>query len=334
MIMNPQVLRESSRPNLARWLLAVLGDWAVILGAMGVARLAWECEHPLRWVLLLVAIVVIGARQHGLGIMGHDGAHRLASRRRSINDTLTCLLCLWPLGFALQGYRRFHFKHHQAVGTPDDPELIHKGSRWLGQWRLPFRGWKTAGHVVGDFLGGSLPHLGVAAYLTRPVSIRDQLGPAITLGTFLAVSWWWNCLWIPALWFGSMVTSFWAVFRIRIWTEHTVEDPSGDPTHRISAHAWQRFLFLPHNTWCHWEHHLYPQVPADQLPRIRRFTLEEGPPILSVVDLLQNLRREDVPERPRAKSDQASVRFDAGSQSPTPRSGRPREAAGSTRSAR
>jgi fatty acid desaturase len=208
---------------------------------------------------------------------------------------LTCLLCLWPLGFALEGYRRFHFKHHRAVGTPDDPELIHKDNKWLAQWRLPFSEWKTAGHVVGDFLGGSLPHLGLAAYLTRPVSLRDQVGPALTIGTFVTLSWWLGCLWIPALWFGSMVTSFWAVFRLRIWTEHTVEDEFGDPTHRISANAWQRFLFLPHYTWCHWEHHEYPQVPGVNLPKVRALTLADGPPVVSVGDMFRSLRRDELP---------------------------------------
>ena len=58
---------------LWRWLANCFFDYACIIGAMVIAR---EINHPIAYI---AAIIVIGARQHGLGLLAHDGAHGLAS---------------------------------------------------------------------------------------------------------------------------------------------------------------------------------------------------------------------------------------------------------------
>jgi fatty acid desaturase len=266
-----------TRTKLWPWFWRVAFDWSIIAACFCAA---YWVPHPAIW---LACVVIIGARQHALAILGHDGAHRMACRNRFLNDTLTGLLCFWPLGFAINGYRRFHFKHHRTVGTDEDPELIHKNHKWLGQWQTPM---KLLLHVTMDCLGGSLPHLGMAAYLTRPTSLLDQLGPALTISGLVALTWWIGCLWIPLLWFGSLWTSFFVVFRFRLWTEHV----GTTGTHRISATWWQRFLFLPHNTWCHWEHHECSSIPCWALPDAR----DRSASILTVGELFRQLSREQV----------------------------------------
>lgn len=275
--------RPDNTPKLWPWLRRALTDWAILIACFAAAYWA---AHPAGW---FAAMVVIGARQHALAILGHDGAHRLICRHRLLNDALTGMLCFWPMGFALNGYRRFHFKHHNAVGTDDDPELIHKHHKWLGQWRAPLRPWRLTAQLIADCLGGALPHLGMAAYLTRPTSWRDQIGPIITLICSLALCWWLGCLWIPALWFGSLWTTFFIVFRLRLWTEHV----GTDGTHIITATWWQRFLFLPHNTWCHYEHHANAGVPCWALPAYR----DDSAPSRSVGELFRDLMRLRRPSR-------------------------------------
>ena len=263
------------KPLLWRWLSRALLDWTVVVACFATA---YWMANPLTW---LVCIVVIGTRQHALGILGHDGAHRLACRNRFLNDALTGLLCMWPLGIPLGGYRRFHFQHHRTAGTDDDPEMIHK--RALPDWDLPLRRGKIVKDILLDFCGRSLPHVGMAMYLTRAVSVRDALGPACLIGGVAVLSWYLGFWWIPVLWFVSMGTAFWASFRMRLWSEHV----GADHTHRLYAPLWARFFFLPHNTWHHWEHHEYPAVPCWALPSLR----DSDACVITITQLFRELSR-------------------------------------------
>jgi len=263
------------KPQLFQWLSRAIVDWTAVVACFTVA---YWLPHPVTW---LVCIVVIGTRQHALGILGHDGAHRLVCRNRRLNDALTGVLCMWPLGIPLAGYRRFHFQHHRTAGTDDDPEMIHK--RALPDWELPLRRGKVMRDVLLDFLGRSIPHVALAMHLTRPVSLRDALGPACMIGGISVLSWWLGFWWIPVLWFVSLATAFWASFRMRLWTEHV----GADHTHRLYAPWWARFLFLPHNTWHHWEHHEHPAVPCWALPSLR----EPDAQVISVSELFRELSR-------------------------------------------
>ncbi len=277
--------------NTLRWLLNAACDWLIIIICMIIIHFSYNTNSYLAYLVIFLAIIAIGTRQHAIAFLGHDGAHYLVSRNKLINDLLTGILCFWPLGFPLNGYRRFHFKHHQFAGTSEDPELIHKNHRWLGQWNLPLIPLKVSKQICGDAIGGGFPHLVMAAKLTRANNVLDQLYPSLTLISLLFLFWWFNCLWVPAVWFISIITTFWIVFRLRMWTEHTVEDKNGDPTHRFNAPIWARLLFLPHNTYHHWEHHYKPQTPFYDLPKLREMTKDSGPPILSFYDLFKKLKK-------------------------------------------
>jgi hypothetical protein len=68
---------------------------------------------------------------------------------------------------------------------------------------------------------------------------------------------------------------------VRWWTEHQ----GTDSTHRLRANWLERFLFFPHNTFCHFEHHHWPTVPSWNLPKAReRYTGPE--PIVTLKELL------------------------------------------------
>jgi fatty acid desaturase len=68
----------------------------------------------------------------------------------------------------------------------------------------------------------------------------------------------------------ALGTSFGAVFRLRVWTEHV----GTADVHRISARLFYQLIFLPHNTWCHFEHHRFPSVPFWNLPKARALETE------------------------------------------------------------
>lgn len=179
--MTTSTLHELAQPSEWKWLGLVVLDWLVIAVAMLIA--AW-LNHPAAFVF---ASVTIAVKQHALAILAHDGAHRLVSRTRWLNDVLTNLFCFWPLGFPLEGYRRFHFQHHRLTGTPQDPELIHK--RVFKQWEVPTTSCKLSAHVLSDLLGGGIPHLAMAAYLTRAVSFLDGAVPLLFWLVISLIAW-------------------------------------------------------------------------------------------------------------------------------------------------
>ncbi len=252
------------RPRLWPWLKGAFFDIGVISLALVLIYFFWN-NYPL-WISIipiLLCFICIGARQHAIGVLAHDGAHKLICSNKFINDLLTSL-CFWSLGITISGFRRFHFKHHRTVGTLDDPELKHKNHFLLGQWQPPFSWPKLILQFIGDMVGGAIPHVIMAISLNRPVSILDGMGPLLWISFWTLISWYFGFLWIPIVWFLCIYSSFWAVFRIRLWTEHvgTLE------THIITVNWWQKFLFLPHNIWHHWHHHKNPSIPFWALQEI------------------------------------------------------------------
>ncbi|WP_447978371.1 fatty acid desaturase [Candidatus Nitrospira bockiana] len=282
-------ISQLAEPDEWQWVRRALLDWAVIVAAVVVT--GW-LDHPVAFVL---AALIIAVKQHALAILAHDGAHRLVSRNRRLNDLLTNLFCFWPLGFPLEGYRRFHFQHHRATGTDQDPELIHK--RAFGQWEVPITSRQLTMHALTDLLGAGIPHLAMAAYLTRAVSFVDGImAPLFWLVTG-TVAWLAGQAWIVILWWASLLFCLWPIFRLRMWTEHG----GTHGTHRISAGLLARALILPHNTYMHWEHHEFPMIPCWNLPRVR--DLIAAPTITSLPHLFRALRQPAAPDTVAFTSD-------------------------------
>lgn len=231
------------------WSISVAVNWLVIATAI---TLAYRFDHLAAYVL---AVLVVGTRQHALAVLAHDGAHHHVTRIRWLNDAVTSLFCFWPLGVGLNGWRKFHFKHHRTVGTTADPELQIK-RKYPGRWSPET---KQFHQFVADLLGLSALEATMLIRLAPPERKIDVLGPIATIAAaWVAVLYWadWRAL---AIWHVASGTSFWAMFRLRAFTEHV----GTTSTHRLSEPPlWKKLLYLPENTWLHWEHHKWPAVPA------------------------------------------------------------------------
>jgi fatty acid desaturase len=113
---------------------------------------------------------------------------------------------------------------------------------------------------------------------------QRMLGPVVLWTVSGVVLYEVSALWILGVWALSLFTSFWAVSRVRAFTEHVSLSWSGKETsHRFSAGYLTRFFFFPHNTWCHYEHHKWPQVPFYNLPKLRK--LDTGKRVLRLHEL-------------------------------------------------
>lgn len=255
-------IRALSARVFHRWLLPTLAEWtAIILLCIG----GFAIDHWAAWALITV---LIGSRQHALGVLGHDGAHYTAAENRKLNDLASELLCFWPVITGLEDFRRFHFDHHRHFGTDRDPELLFKNQWSTTQWRTPITRTRILLYFLMDCLGFGLYEVLKAYRLMGKVSLRSWLGPllwwTVVGGLLFAFGWQLAIL----IWFIALGTSFWGFHRLRTWTEHV----GTDATHRVHANWWQRLLITPHCSWSHDEHHNYPSIPFWQRHQLRSDT--------------------------------------------------------------
>ncbi len=249
------------------WLRDLIIDWASIV-ALFAAYAYFDSIY-----LVPIFALLIGSRQHALGLLAHDATHRLAFKNRAVNDFFGDLFIAWPFLLDIkEGYRPWHFAHHKYLGTPFDPELSYRG---LGAYEGKVSWLKIVGYALYDMCG--LGALELFAFMKAIFPYKKPLrflGPILLWSAFLAITYATGTLWIAALWSWSLVTGFWTVFRLRTWTEHVGVDSDGsENTHRFFANPIARLLFCPHHTDHHYEHHRWAQVPYYHLPRLRAMPL-------------------------------------------------------------
>jgi fatty acid desaturase len=271
----PAEIRELSQLRPWRFALAYAVDWGLI--ALLFAGAAW-LNHPAGYVL---CVFFIGACQHALGILGHEATHSRVHANRRLNNFLANLFNFWPLGLDGLMYQRFHLAHHLHTGAAGDPELKAK-ARQAPNYDLPM----TVRHIgvafLKDLVGGGIGELLNFFRMMPPASIVEILGPVLWWAAALAVLQVTGGLWIAAVWFAALFTSYWAVFRVRIFCEHM--GTSG--THRTSQTWWQRLLFFPHNIGYHYEHHNWPSIPFWNLPKVR--LLDTTVPVVPAWQMLRS----------------------------------------------
>lgn len=241
-----------------RYAFAFAKEWSLIALAM-IAASVWP-----EWYVIVPAVIVVGTRQHALGLLGHDGVHRLINRRRWLNDLMTNALVYWPIATCGSAYRHFHLTHHRHTRDEFDPELslVHG---WL--YKIPAPRLKFALMLVTDLLGlGSIGMLQFQRAL-RPRGAWNVFRLILFWAVIIAMSVA-SGTWLPlAIWFVAIITVLSAVHRIRTWSEHQ----GVEGTLRFQPSTLSTLLFYPYNTWCHYEHHIWPNISCFNLPKARAY---------------------------------------------------------------
>ena len=270
-------LREPSAWR-STWL--IVHCWGVIVATWAVA-IAYP--HPL---VVLLAIPLIGARQLGLGIIGHDGAHFLLYRSKRLNDWA----CEWLLSRALFGasivpYRNYHLNHHRFTQQPNDPDLPLSAPFPIT--RSSFRR-KVVRDLTGrtgvkQKWGGIRAALGdpAAPWATRLARAAKRLGPNVAInacflaGFALAGRWYFYVL----LWVVPELTWHPLIARIRNIGEHGAVPDNDDRlrnTRTTHANWLERAFIAPYFVNYHLEHHLLVSCPCYRLPAMHRLLLAKG----------------------------------------------------------
>jgi fatty acid desaturase len=267
-------LRALSRIDTRRALATVVLDWLVIAAAIAFAL---RMDHAAATV---VAVLVVGGRQHALAVVAHDAVHHRFLPDRRLNDWLGDLLVAWPVFLSVRAFRTVHGPHHRFTGEPGDGNrrawrTHHADGRLTREWTYP----KSP-------LGLALELLRRAAVLTGAFWIvRGLVAPFVLrrpaiellarLAYFAVVAWIlsWQHWWYEALvlWIVPYCTWHIAAQYARLVCEHSGaigEHPDFART-RSTLPGWLgRFFVLPHHIGYHIEHHWYPSVPWYNLPKL------------------------------------------------------------------
>lgn len=98
-------------------------------------REAWGLPWALNVPVAFAAIILVGAGQHQLSGLAHEGSHYILFRNRVLNDLASDLFTMFPLFASIYHYRLQHLAHHQFVNDPDrDPDVsqLKTSGHWLG----------------------------------------------------------------------------------------------------------------------------------------------------------------------------------------------------------
>jgi fatty acid desaturase len=267
--------------------------WLVILAAA--AMTLWQ-----PWLLPL-AVMIIGARQLGLAILMHDGAHGALHPNLRWNDLLGDKLT--PGG--LVQYRTYHLGHHKFAQQAEDPDLglsapfpitrlslrrkivrdltgqTHFKQRWAPLFKRlahPQPGETRLG-LVGKFVGNRW---------------RFFAGAAVTIAVTAPFGFWWA--WF-ALWWLPQATWYPMITRLRNIAEHAcVGKDEPDPLRHARttrANLLERIFLAPYWVNYHCEHHMFMHVPCYNLPAIHRHMQAKGvlPGMLTAPSYLDVLRQ-------------------------------------------
>ncbi len=224
---------------------------------LGFAWLPWWAYVPLS----LVACVI---HQRAMSEWIHEAAHYSLMGSRRWNDILGNLLSGNWFALPVGVYRASHSAHHLADGFfgPDDPETVFLDVPTRREFRRA---------ILRDLVGGTM----VVQY-RRFRAEQSQGGGGLGLrivfaGCLLALlagMVWIGRLDVIALYYGSLVTLYPLLNRLRTYVQHARLDPDGVVT-VAGSHASRttdcglvdRIVWTSPRLLYHEEHHRYPYLP-------------------------------------------------------------------------
>ena len=280
---------DLTRRSAWRASLAVLEDFIVLALAIGAALHWWP--NPL---VVALAVLVIGSRQHALFIIAHDSAHYLLFGSRAVNDAVG-RLCATIQGLSMCSYRVIHRMHHNNLYGELDPDTaLHggypRGRMYLVRKLLKDLTGQTAWKTYAYFLFAA-PALNTATNKAiRPLddtserlraearSDRNWVIAFHVLALGLA-AWSGYLVQYLVLWVLPLVTVVQAILRLRAIAEHGATTDFSSPLTAARTNlgpAWLRWALFPHNVNFHIEHHLYASVPMYNLPRLHEEMRRQG----------------------------------------------------------
>jgi fatty acid desaturase len=252
-------LRQLRAPRRLGEIAVFVGLWALGI-ALGLGGLT--LQGPLAWALRVGGIALSAIALNAFYLLSHEGHHHLLFRRPAMNHAANVLLCV-PLLHSPSAYRVLHERHHWHLGGPGDPDEYRNYTSdrrlvWALHWvrltmgtlvympLIPVVAWRRAApedrkRILAEYAGMACVWGLAFAFLPLRALLQTWLIPGVAVGYFSA---------------------------IRALAQHAL---TGDEpllaSRSVRSGPLVSFLLLNENL--HLEHHLFPEIPSYNLPRLR-----------------------------------------------------------------
>lgn len=275
----PSKIRELSQLNPLISMSYLLWDWFLIF------FLAFLSSQYFTGIIFyFFAVLLIGSRQHSLGILSHDMAHYRFFKNHKLTNVIGNLFICWPLFFTLEGYRFQHLKHHKFLNTDNDPDYIRR--KKLSDWQFPMSASKIYLILLKDIFGLNVFQYFFKVKMENKVEdfnlqsksfssfyIVCRIAYYILMFLFLFEL---NLLSTFVLyWLVPVATSLKLIKRLRAVAEHFAipENGQNERTRTVYVGAVEAFFVAPKNINYHLEHHQYPSVPFYNVEKLHDYLL-------------------------------------------------------------
>jgi fatty acid desaturase len=269
-------LRELSALSPLRSTFHIVAEWTLIFAAI------YLCQRHFNIFLYLLVVAFIGARQHALLILMHDGVHYRLFRSRRLNDWTAEIILAWPNLISARSYRRNHFAHHRYLNTAQDPDWARRQGD--STWVFPKHWGRLTMLMLRDLSGlGAIYYLKLALMLLSKDTgvsrgfLIARYGFYVAMLTLLA---WFGAIHLVLMyWFVPLFTWMTVIFRIRSIAEHSAINGRANAyaqTRSTRASILEHVFVAPKNVNYHIEHHFYPSVPFYRLPELHRVLMSKS----------------------------------------------------------
>lgn len=173
-------------PGMAAWRNPTIGLVGLDAGLVAVGTYGYVADRWPAWVTVALHALAVYV---GFTVL-HESVHRVAHRRRLVNDLLGWLPGL-PLTVTQPTFRAVHITHHAKTNNPDeDPDfIVGRGPWWLRPLTFLSPLWEYRVHYYGRRMWKNGAEL--AAQVGLDVAIVGVVAASVADGWFgdLAVLW-------------------------------------------------------------------------------------------------------------------------------------------------
>jgi fatty acid desaturase len=277
-----------SRDEIAN--LRRLSPWHstwLVVHCWGVILLTWAAAvlWPYPWVIV-PGILIIGGRQLGLGIIGHDGAHHLLYKNHRLNDWVCEWLLNRPLlGASIVPYRTYHLNHHRFTQQPNDPDLPLSAPFPITKASFRRKAFRDLTGQTGfaqkaAAIKAAFGKQGQTTASRFAQGLR-RLGPNVAINAVFVAGFAWAGHWYLYLLLWVVPDLTWHMFisRIRNIGEHGAVPNNDDRlrnTRTTHASLLERALIAPYFVNYHLEHHLLVSCPCYRLRKAHALLISKG----------------------------------------------------------